>query len=331
MMKKLNLKPKSAALSAAVLLLTAALAACSAGSAATTTAATSTAAAATSAAAAESSLSEAQTSEGTTVITDSAQSETDTKKTVIKAVTGGSPKPYVYVDENNNPTGYDLEVLKAVFEKLPQYELQIDVASFDAVFAGLTSGQYQIGVNNFSWNEKRGESYLYSYPYDKISYVFVNKEGNTPITSFAEAAGKTTEGSTGVSISNAIESWNESNPDQTINLKYADLDTLQQLQHLQDGTTDFQIVDTAMYNAYVKEYGLEGLTASPVSDDDAAKISSSTYAYFLFALDNDELRQEVNTVLKELQADGTLTKLGQEYQDRDDTAPEADQFEQTLN
>ncbi|MDD4369038.1 MAG: transporter substrate-binding domain-containing protein [Oscillospiraceae bacterium] len=330
-MKKLNLRPKSAALTAASLLLSTVLAGCSAGSAAATTTAAATSAT-TAVTSAETTSADGQTEASTAeTAAGSTQTEADTEKTVVKAVTGGSPKPYVYVDEDNNPTGYDLEVLKAVFAQLPQYELQIEVASFDAVFAGLTSGQYQIGVNNFSWNEKRGESYLYSYPYDKISYVFVNKEGNTPITSFAEAAGKTTEGSTGVSISNAIETWNESNPDQTINLQYAELDTLQQLQHLQDGTTDFQIVDTAMYNAYVEEYGLEGLTASPVSDEDAAKISSTTYAYFLFALDNDELRQQVNTVLKELQADGTLTRLGQEYQDRDDAAPEADQFEQTLN
>ena len=251
--------------------------------------------------------------------------------TKIKAVTGGSPRPYVYVDEQNNATGYDIEVLKEVFNRLPQYELEIEVASFDAVFAGLTSGQYQIGVNNFSYNEKRAESYLYSYPYDKISYEFVYAENGTPITTFDEAVGKKIEGGTGVSISNAIEVWNEANPDKKINLVYTEADTVVELQHIIDGSSDFGIIDTAMYYSYVEEFDLKGLAHSPVSAEDTARIAKSDYAYYLLPLDQKQLRDDIDGVLKELQADGTLTKLGQEYQKRDDTAPAADQFEKTLN
>ena len=86
-----------------------------------------------------------------------------------------------------------------------------------------------------------------------------------------------------------------------------------------------------MYYSYVNEYGLEGLAASPLSDEDTAKIASSFYAYFLLATDNDALRQEIDPVLKKLAEDGTLTKLGQKYKNRDDTSPELDQFEKTVN
>ena len=264
-------------------------------------------------------------------VTESEDGSAPVEVKTIKAVTGGSPRPYVYVDENNNPTGYDIEVLKEVFNRLPQYDLEIEVASFEAVFAGLTSGQYQIGVNNFSYNEKRAESYLYSYPYDKISYEFVYAENGTPITSFEEAVGKKIEGGTGVSISNAIEVWNESNPDKKINLVYTEADTVVELQHVIDGESDFGIIDTAMYYSYVEEFDLKGLAHSPVSKEDTARIAKSDYAFYLLPLDQKELRDDIDEVLKELQADGTLTKLGQEYQKRDDTAPAADQFEKTLN
>lgn len=252
-------------------------------------------------------------------------------KTVVKAVTSGSPRPYVYVDDNNNPTGYDIEVLKKVFEQLPQYDLQIEVAQIDAVFSGVTSGQYQIAVNNFSYNDERAKSYLYSYPYDKISYEFVYRADADPITTWEDAAGKTTEAQTGFGIANAIEQWNAANPDKKINLNYTDADTLVTLQHIEDGTDEFTIMDTAMYNNYVKEYGLEDLKASPLSEEDAKQISSSTYAYFLFGLDNSQLRDDVDGVIKKLQADGTLTELGKQYQDRDDCAPEDDQYTSTLN
>ena len=130
---------------------------------------------------------EAQT-EAPAETTEAAPADTVEVKT-IKAATGGGPKPYVYVGDDNQPTGYDIEVLKAVFDLIPEYDLEIEVTDFPSVFAGLNAGSYQIGVNNFSYNEERASSYLYSLPYDKVSYVFVYGKDQTPITSLADAAG----------------------------------------------------------------------------------------------------------------------------------------------
>ena len=100
-----------------------------------------------------------------------------TKTVTVKAGTGANVKPYTYVGDDNETTGYDVEVLKEVFDRLDGYDLQIEVTDIPSVFSGVTSGTYQIGVNNFSYNEEREKSYLYSYPYDKIGYVFVTKKG----------------------------------------------------------------------------------------------------------------------------------------------------------
>ena len=100
-----------------------------------------------------------------------------TKTVTVKAGTGANVKPYTYVGDDNETTGYDVEVLKEVFDRLDGYDLQIEVTDIPSVFSGVTSGTYQIGVNNFSYNEERAKSYLYSYPYDKIGYVFITKKG----------------------------------------------------------------------------------------------------------------------------------------------------------
>lgn len=177
----------------------------------------------------------------------SKDSSSDSGKTVIKAATGANAKPYVYVGDDDKPAGYDVDVLNAVFDKLPDYELEYEVTDFGSVLSGLNSGNYQIGVNNFSYNEDRGASYLYSYPYDKISYVFVTKKGGKEIKSFEDAAGLSFEGGTGISVSNAVEAWNEKNPDKAINITYSDADTSVFLQHVADGSQDFTIIDLAMY------------------------------------------------------------------------------------
>ena len=78
--------------------------------------------------------------------TDGAAENADGEVTVIKAVTKGSPAPYVTIDENNQPAGSDIEIIKAVFERLPQYELQIRLA--DDALTGIISGQYDIGARS---------------------------------------------------------------------------------------------------------------------------------------------------------------------------------------
>ena len=60
------------------------------------------------------------------------------------------------------------------------------------------------------------------------------------------------------------------------------------------------------------------------------KFNSSNYVYYLFAYDHEQLRDEVNTVLKELKADGTLVALGEKWFGKD-TSPDDTQFEKTLN
>lgn len=117
------------------------------------------------------------------------------KTVTVKAGTGANVKPYTYVGDDNETTGYDVEVLKEVFDRLDGYDLQIEVTDIPSVFSGVTSGTYQIGVNNFSYNEERAKSYLYSYPYDKIGYVFITKKGAPEVKTFADAAGKSFEGS----------------------------------------------------------------------------------------------------------------------------------------
>lgn len=180
------------------------------------------------------------------------KSSSGTKTVTVKAGTGANVKPYTYVGDDNETTGYDVEVLKEVFDRLDGYDLQIEVTDIPSVFSGVTSGTYQIGVNNFSYNEERAKSYLYSYPYDKIGYVFVTKKGAPEVKTFADAAGKSFEGQSGVSVTTAIESWNEKNPDKKIDITYTDADTAITLQHIEDGTTDLAMLLVSHEMNFVK-------------------------------------------------------------------------------
>lgn len=258
---------------------------------------------------------------------DAKQEATD--KTTIKVATSGTTNPYTTIGDDGENTGYDIDVLKAVFKKLPQYNLELVTTDFASMFEGTLSGSYDIAVNNFSYSEERSKSYLYSYPYDEISYVWVTKKGNDSINSFETAAGKTTVVSSGVSITLAEEKWNEENPDKQTNLTYSEQETPVTLQQIADGSVDYVIIDYAMFKAYQDVYNFD-LQATDVSPEDTEMIAENNYAYYLFAYDHEQLRDEVNTVLKELKADGTLAELGEKWFGKD-TSPDDTQFEKTLN
>ena len=43
--------------------------------------------------------------------------------TTIHVANAAMPKPYSYLGDDGEVTGYDIEVIKAIFDRLPQYEL----------------------------------------------------------------------------------------------------------------------------------------------------------------------------------------------------------------
>ena len=254
--------------------------------------------------------------------------------TTIHAVTGGSPAPYITVEEDGTYSGYDIEVLKAVFDRLPQYKLDLQTAEFDSIFTGLTAGNYQLAVNNFSYREERSESYYFSFPYDEITYVFVQREDDAPLTSLKDAAdrGYKIESNAGGNVTNAIEQWNSENPDSQIEIIYSDADLAVWFEHIEDGTADFRIDDLPIYNAYLEEFDFQNLQKNELTEEETARISTALDAYFLFpkTKEGDELRAEVNKALKELQEDGTLLKLSQEYFGADQV-PDASKFVTPIN
>lgn len=255
------------------------------------------------------------------------------KQITIRAVTKGTAKPYITRDEAGNLDGYDTAVFRAVFERLPQYKVDL-IISADAL-TGLLSGQYDISFNNWSYNDKRAESYYYSYPYDKVVYDFVQRKGDAPLTSFEDIAnrGYAFETTAGFNVANAFEKWNEEHPDKKIKIIYTEADALVLYQHIQDGIYDFRVDDHPITKLYADTYDLSGLQFTQINDEVASSISKSLHSFFLFPKDEKgaKLREDVNKALKQLREDGTLDKLALKYFGTTAQVPELARFEKPIN
>ncbi|MBY0011853.1 transporter substrate-binding domain-containing protein [Paenibacillus typhae] len=243
------------------------------------------------------------------------------EKITVNIATGGAPKPFSYVNDKNEIDGYDIQVVKAIFEGLPQYEIKIEKTEFPSIFAGLDSDRYQIGANNFASNAERREKYNYSDPIFKNQFVIAVAEDREDIKSFADLEGKTTEVSPSVNYTVALENYNKSTAKTPVNLKYTDAELAVTLQNVESGASDFNLIDAAMLQLYIKEYGLK-LKAIPLSQEDTDRIGVP-YSYLILSKggNSDQLLQDVNGRIKALIEDGTVSRLSEEYLNGD-FAPE---------
>ncbi|MBP2650088.1 MAG: tcyJ [Firmicutes bacterium] len=243
----------------------------------------------------------------------STQSNGSTSKKKIIVATGGQPKPFSYVDEKNEITGYDIEIVKAVFAKLPQYEVSFEKTEFPSIFAGLDSDRYQIGANNFGMNKERKEKYIYSNPIFKNQYVIAVAANNTSIHSFNDLQGKTSEVNAGTNFTTALENYNKEHPNKPVLLSYTEGDLVPVMQNVESGKFDFQLIDAAMLQEYINQYGLK-LKAIPLTQEESEEIGAP-YSYLIISKgqNGEQLANEINTVLAELIKDGTIINISQKY------------------
>ncbi|MFW6678887.1 transporter substrate-binding domain-containing protein [Lacrimispora sp. AGF001] len=229
----------------------------------------------------------------------------------IYAATGGSPKPFTFVDSSNQLTGHNIELIKAIFDRLPQYKLEIEVTDFPSIFAGLDSDRYQIGVNNFAKNEKRKEKYLFTDPIFANEYVAIfakdNKKAES-INTWEDLSGLKTISQSGINITTALENYNAANPQKAINIEYSEEDLVLQIQDVEAGKYDFVLMDKPMFEYYEKEFNFN-VTGVSISSDVAKDLMEEPYSYLILSKGNEKLVEDLNQALKEVIEDGTSKEI----------------------
>jgi polar amino acid transport system substrate-binding protein len=236
--------------------------------------------------------------------------------TPVYAATGGSPRPFTYVDESGKVVGHNIELVEAIFARLPQYRLEIEVTDFPSIFAGLDADRYQLGVNNFAMNNERKEKYLFSEPMFKNRYIAAVRADDASmgneIRTIADLAGKSTLNSVGTNMATAIENFNKTNPPVPILQHYGEANILVALQQVESGQWDFNLIDKPMFEFYVRDFDLT-LKGIELGDDLSGDLMQTPYSYLLVSKGNEQLAADINKALREVIADGTSRRICEKY------------------
>ncbi len=205
-------------------------------------------------------------------------------------------------------TGYDVEVVKALFSGLKQeYKVDLETTEFESILAGLDTDRYQLGANNFSYNAERAKKYNFSLPITKNPYVLVVRENDNQIKSLDDLTGKKAVTEVGNSGATLLENYNK-NHSGKIDIQYTDQDFIKQFQDIEEGKYDVRIISTISAKQAIKEHGFK-LKIVPFSDP---SIYPDAYLLLPKTKDGDKLLKVVNQQIKKIYKDGTLEKISQE-------------------
>lgn len=255
----------------------------------------------------------------------SAAAAKETGSQTLLVATGAQPKPYTYLDENDELTGYDIEILRLIDEKLDDIDFEFEVAEFPALFAGLDSGRFNLVANNLSATDERREKYDFSDPYIEGRFGVVTPIDGPlgDIASLDDLAGKKTYGEPGLNFTKVLELYNEQNPDAQIQIEYTELDLQSQYNNLAAGAVDFLFNERVVYQGYGGDAGLPLEFHDLDGDYLAENYGTNLYSAFAFsrATDQSAAIEKINGALNELLEDGTLRELSEKFFDGVDVTP----------
>lgn len=225
------------------------------------------------------------------------------KSGVIKIGTEGVYAPYSYHDDKGNLTGYDVEVARALAQKLGVKAVFVETL-WDGMIAGLDVKRFDIVVNQMVPNPERRAKFLFTKPYTYIKGSLIVQKNNNTIKDFEHLKGlraaQTVTSNWGkLAASLGAELVNASQFPEAIQLLAtgradfiinSDLSTLDFLRHKPDAPIKI-----------VAEWKDPIEIAIPVRHGD------------------ERLQAALNKAIDELQADGTLSKLAVKYLGKDAT------------
>lgn len=252
--------------------------------------------------------------------------------TTLRVHVSNGPAPYMVIDDDGNPGGFDFVVFEEAINRLPQYEAEYIVA--DDGLTGVLSGLYDVTIGNWVYREERAESYYYTFPYKKTDKVFLQRADDEPLVSLEDAAERGYSVIVGASggDTSAMEQWNEEHPDAQIKIIYSEAATLVRYQNVEDGIADFTLDDGPMMSVILSEYDLPGVQTVTLSEEALSDILPTVNTYYLLSKDEKglKIRDDLNVAIKEMYEDGTLAKLSEEYFGYD-SSPNAEDFETPIN
>ena len=209
------------------------------------------------------------------------------------------------VKQGDDFTGFDVEVIKAVGERLG-VEVEFVGTPWDSMFAALGAGRFDIVANQVNVNPEREKLYDLSDPYVDTAGVLVVAEDNPEgITQLSDLKGKK-------AAENITSSWAEVAEEHGADVVGVD-GMNEAMASLKEGRVDAIVNDKLAVRNYIATGPDPGVKVVAETDDKAQSVFA--------AKKGSGYMPEINKALAEMEADGTTQQIYDKYFSADNATP----------
>ncbi|HHK5577869.1 TPA: amino acid ABC transporter substrate-binding protein [Neisseria cinerea] len=224
-------------------------------------------------------------------------------KGTVAVGTEGTYAPFTYHDKDGKLTGYDVEVTRAVADKLG-IKVEFKETQWDSMMAGLKAGRFDVVANQVGLTSpERQATFDKSEPYSWSGAVLVARKDSN-IKSIADIKG--------VKTAQSLTS-NYGEKAKAAGAELVAVDGLaQSLTLIEQKRADATLNDELAVLDYLKKNpnaGVKIVWSAPADE----KVGSG----LIVNKGNDEVVAKFSTAINELKADGTLKKLGEQFFGKD--------------
>lgn len=220
------------------------------------------------------------------------------QKGTITVGTEGTYAPFTYHDENGKLTGYDVEVTRAVADKLG-VKIEFKETNWDSMLAGLKAGRFDLVANQVALTTpERQAIFDKSEAYNWSGAVLAAPKGESRIHKIEDVKGLRAAQSLTSNYGELARKY-----DAVI----VPVDGLaQSVKVIETKRADFTFNDSLAVLDYLKKNPKADLKIFWESDDKVG-------AGFVTPKGNEEALSKISNAIVELRNEGTLKKLGEQF------------------
>ncbi|UOO93700.1 amino acid ABC transporter substrate-binding protein [Vitreoscilla stercoraria] len=222
-------------------------------------------------------------------------------KGTVTVGTEGTYAPFSFRDASGQLTGYDVDVMNEVGKRLG-VKVEYKETQWDAMFAGLNSGRFDLVANQVGINDERKGKYDFSAPYTYSRAVVVTRADDASVTSFDSIKGKKTAQSLTSNYGKMAEKYGA---------EITGVEGLAQaIELIKQKRVDITLNDELAVLDFLKQQGDSGLKIALRADD------VETMA-FVFNKGNEAAIAEIDKALESMHQDGTFKQISEKYFGKD--------------
>lgn len=230
------------------------------------------------------------------------ESNSDVQKIIVG--TGTQFPNICFIDEDGKLTGYDVELVRAIDEKLEDYEFEFKTMDFANLLLSLETDKIDFVAHQMEVNEEREAKFLFNeVPYNVFPLKVTVHQDNESIQSIDDLAGKKIATTATSNAAVYMEKYNkEHNLGAEIIYTSSSSDIINQLRTGR--------VDATITTPFAADFYNEQSDAQQKVVGDTLLNSN---VYFLLQKGNTTLQKRIDEALTELKEDGTVSALSEEW------------------